>query len=392
MTASLAGLRHFDFLSETETGALFEVAPVAFGRYDDRDVVAAALGATLYSPATRPDLFGDSLRARAGGVMSSVLCLEDAIADHDVPAALAHVIDELGRLHDEVDRIPLVFVRVRQSEQVDQIIDGLGSRTDALSGFVLPKFDAGSGQSSVKLVRAASERIGRRLWVMPVIESDEVIHRESRTRALLGIDQVLAENRDLTLAVRIGATDLASAYGLRRPKELTVYDVRVVADAIADIVNVLGRAGGRGWDITGAVWEYFSGAERIFKPQLRETPFGAEERALRAGLIAAEVDGLIREVVLDRANGITGKTVIHPMHVPVVHALSVVSSEDHSDARAILEQGTGGGVIGSAHGNKMNESSPHRAWALRTMRRARAFGVAHDGISFVDLLAAIVRA
>jgi hypothetical protein len=36
----------------------------------------------------------------------------------------------------------------------------------------------------------------------------------------------------------------------------------------------------------------------------------------------------------------------------------------------------------------MNEIGPHTAWARQTMLRARAFGVAADDVSFVDLLAA----
>lgn len=48
----------------------------------------------------------------------------------------------------------------------------------------------------------------------------------------------------------------------------------------------------------------------------------------------------------------------------------------------------GGGVRASNYRNKMNEAKPHRAWAERTVRRAAVFGVAAEGISFVDLLAA----
>jgi hypothetical protein len=36
----------------------------------------------------------------------------------------------------------------------------------------------------------------------------------------------------------------------------------------------------------------------------------------------------------------------------------------------------------------MNEVKPHRAWAERTLGRAEVFGVAREGISFVELLAA----
>jgi citrate lyase beta subunit len=109
---------------------------------------------------------------------------------------------------------------------------------------------------------------------------------------------------------------------------------------------------------------------------------------LRAELIARDLDGLIREVVLDKANGLTGKTVIHPSHVAAVHALSVVTHEEYCDAGDILGTSGSGGVAVSSYRNKMNESKPHTAWARRIMDRAQAFGVARETTSFVDLLGA----
>jgi hypothetical protein len=134
------------------------------------------------------------------------------------------------------------------------------------------------------------------------------------------------------------------------------------------------------------VWEYFHDHERLFKPQLRQSPFAAQDAMeLRQQLITQHVDGLIRELVLDKANGLLGKTVIHPSHVPVVHALSVVTHEEFVDATDVLGADRGG-VAPSSYRNKMNEAKPHRAWAERTLRRARAFGVAAEGIRLVDLL------
>jgi hypothetical protein len=184
---------------------------------------------------------------------------------------------------------------------------------------------------------------------------------------------------------------MSGVYGLRRSRDLTVYDVRIVADVIADIMNVFGRAEG-GYVVTGPVWEYFSGTERMFKPQLRTSPFEEhDERRLRAKILSRDLDGLIREVVLDRANGLVGKTVIHPSHVATVNALAVVSHEEYLDATDILATSGSGGVASSAYRNKMNESKPHTAWARRTLLRSRAFGVANEDISFVDLLGASIR-
>jgi citrate lyase beta subunit len=269
------------------------------------------------------------------------------------------------------------------------IVDGLGEHVRVLTGFVLPKFTDEVGATLLDAVSEAATSSGRRLLAMPVLESPEIIHAESRTEALVGVLGLLQKYRENILAVRIGATDLSSAYGLRRSRDLTVYNVRIVADAIADVVNVFGRADGSGFVVTGPVWEYFSGSERMFKPQLRESPFiEHSERALRAELIARDLDGLIREIALDKANGLLGKTVIHPTHVAAVHALSVVTHEEYSDAVDILDIGPSGGVKASSYRNKMNESKPHGRWAERTMLRARLFGVANEDVSFVDLLGA----
>ena len=39
------------------------------------------------------------------------------------------------------------------------------------------------------------------------------------------------------------------------------------------------------------------------------------------------MDGLIKEVLKDQANGLWGKTVIHPSHIPVVNALQSVFAQ-----------------------------------------------------------------
>jgi citrate lyase beta subunit len=269
------------------------------------------------------------------------------------------------------------------------LVDGLGEHVGVLTGFVVPKFGEECGSAYFDEVVAASERIGRRLLVMPVLESAEISYIETRASSLLAARRVIDKYREYVPAVRIGATDLSGAYGLRRGRDFTVWDVRVVADVISAVVNVFGRVEGSGYVVAGPVWEYYSAQERMFKPQLRESPFIAhEDRALRTRLIAADLDGLIREVVLDRANGLIGKTVIHPSHVAAVHALSVVTHEEYADACDVVATDAKGGAAASSFGNKMNESKPHTAWARRTLLRADAFGVAREGVSFVDLLGA----
>ncbi len=234
-------MRHFDFLSAADRQRLFFRAPEQFTASADPALVAVALGATLYSPASRPALAADIAACVAAGVVSLVVCLEDAIADAEVAAAEQNMLAQLRAYARTGATGPLLFVRVRVPEQIGMIIAGLGEDARIVTGFVLPKFTDDNGTAYLEAVVEASTWLGRRLLVMPVLESQEIIYAESRLGTLFGVRQLLDKYRDYVLAVRIGATDLSAVYGLRRSRDLTVYDVRMLADVIADVVNVFAR-------------------------------------------------------------------------------------------------------------------------------------------------------
>jgi citrate lyase beta subunit len=390
-------MRHFGHLEPQTRQELFHIEPREFTADSPAGTLAAALGATLYSPATRSTLADDVLKQAARGVVSMVLCLEDSIDDRDVEAGEENIVRHFRDLADRpgaAERLPLLFIRVRTPRQITDLATRLGDCVALLSGFVLPKFTEESGVPFLEALADAEAASGHRLFAMPVLESPELMHLESRVETLNGISRTVDKYRERVLALRLGVTDFCSSYGIRRGPAMTAYDVQIVASVIADVVNVLGRADASGFTVTGPVWEYFRHQERIFKPQLRRSPFAeGESEDLRERLLELDMDGLLREIELDRANGLQGKTCIHPTHVPVVHALSVVTHEEFCDAADILHvDRSGGGVLRSAYTNKMNEVKPHRAWAERTMRRAEAFGVARDDVSFVELLAACLPA
>ncbi len=395
-------MRHLGFIDDAEADQLFHRLPEPLAIDSPPELLAVALGGTLYSPGTRPALANDVRRQAKRGCFSMVLCLEDSIADSDVAFAeqnVAVALQELASAEHSVD-LPLLFIRVRTPEQMLRVAAMAGPGLDLLSGFVLPKFhnDDDSAERFFEALHRIHRDYGqvadgpraRRLRVMPILESPVMMHAETRSAALSGIAEVVRANRDDVLALRIGATDLGSAFGLRRSRDLTVYDVKLISAVISDIVNVLGRPDDD-FVITGPVWEHYDSTERILRPQLRLTPFvDAKEKELRQRLMLKGLDGLIREITLDQANGLLGKTVIHPSHVPVVHALSVVSHEEFLDAESIAADARGGAAA-SAYRNKMNEMKPHQTWARKTLLRARAFGVAAEHATFVDVLEASMR-
>lgn len=103
--------------------------------------------------------------------------------------------------------------------------------------------------------------------------------------------------------------------------------------------------------------------------------------------IAATTEGLIKEIQLDRLNGLIGKTIIHPTHINVVNAMHVVTHEEYLDALDVM--GNQHGTIGvqkSEYANKMNEMKPHSEWAKKILIRAEVYGVFHPQRQFDDLL------
>jgi citrate lyase beta subunit len=387
-------MRYFGHLSPQVRQELFHREPQEFSADSPAHILSVALGATHYSPATHPSLAGDVIKQAAGGVRSMVLDLEDdTIGDHEVEAAEANLVRQFADLERRPagGEPPLLFIRVRTPEQITDLVRRLGENVRLLCGFVLPKFTGETGLPFLEALTAAEASCGRRLFAMPVLESPSLLHLESRTETLRGIARTVDKYRDRILAIRLETTDFSSAYGLRRLPSVTAYDVQIVASTITDVVNVLGRADGTGFTITGPAWEYFPPDERMPTPPPRRSLFIPQTATLRQThkLIQHDLAGLLREIELDRANGLLGKTCTHPSHIAAVQAFSVVSHEDYRDALDILDQDRGGGgVLRSAYANKMNEVKAHRAWAERTLQRAEVFGIAREGVGFVDLLTA----
>ncbi|MNW53311.1 hypothetical protein D3C74_308690 [compost metagenome] len=227
------------------------------------------------------------------------------------------------------------------------------------------------------------------MYGLPILETPDVLHKETRLDALIHIKNVLDENKELVLNVRIGATDFSSRFGLRRSHGVTIYDISVIRDCMSDIINLIGRVGDN-YVISGPVWEYFSSTVRVSK-QIKDCPYEETNlnpgKRLRSELIGRYEEGLVREVVLDKENGIIGKTIIHPTHIDLIQSLYTVTHEEYVDAQSIILQNNGlQGVVRSEYRNKMNEIKPHLNWAYKIILRTKVYGVLNANLDFTSLL------
>lgn len=389
-------MEFFTYFYEDEIERFFYRRPQLFNKYTQRELLSYGLGATLYMPATRPNIHQEILSKKHEGLTSLVIDLEDAVGDNEVFKAEEHLIKELLKLFGEFnkgflsfDDLPLMFIRIRSLEQFKRVTGQLGQATSLLTGVVLPKFSAENGEELLATVRQLHTD-EHPFYAMPILETASVIQKETRLEELMNIKQLLDQYKEHILNVRIGATDFCGLYGIRRSADTTVYEIAVLRDCISDIINVFQRFDSP-YVISGPVWEYFSTKNRMLKPQLRQTPFreryGDEGLKWRAKLIDENVDGLIREILMDIANGLTGKTIIHPSHIKIVQALNIVSYEEYVDANNIVKSATGEiGVMKSMFANKMNEIKPHYYWAKKILLKSQLYGVLHEEFTNIDLI------
>lgn len=369
-------------------GFEFIVDPIDFNKYTEREILQYCIGATMYMPATK-DFSNEIIQNKNPGLTSMVMCFEDAIAENDLEKAEINVVNFLELINNEIklgglelEDIPLIFFRVRSIEQFIKFTSKLNkNHTKIIAGFVFPKFSTGNGDGYLGHLRDLNNELGDILYGMPILESKAIAFKETRLHELTGIKKLLQPYRDLVLNIRVGATDLSSCFGVRRGIDYSIYDILTVKDCLADILNFLSREG-NSYVISGPVWEYFIADKNMSISNILDCTI-YKSLLKRNKIINEAIDGLLREVVLDKANGFVGKTIIHPSHLKYVNAMQAVTKEEYDDALQILN--TDGGVIKSSMSNKMNEINPHRYWAKKVYSRALAYGVIENEGSYIKL-------
>lgn len=368
----------------------FLVEPEQFDKYTDREFLQYCLGASMYMPGTK-DFAPKILTGAMPGLTTMVLCFEDACPEEDVPAAEENVHRLLETVANAVEsgtldktKVPLIFCRIRNMEQFVHFAEALTPKqVKVLTGINFPKFNAENGEPYFQYLKELNEKFDDILYGMPIIEDPEVAFRETRMQELIGIKNILDRYHDLVLQVRVGATDFSSCFGVRRGVDYSIYDILTVRECLSDILNVFGR--NNEYVISGPVWEYFRASKQMM---FLDLPKHDLEDCLmkRIPIVNNEIDGLLREVILDKANGFVGRTVIHPTHVKFVNALQAVTKEEYEDACMILGN-SAGGVVKGVGANKMNEVKPHTNWANKIYMRARAYGVIKNEAAFIKLFA-----
>lgn len=291
------------------------------------------LGATLYLPAIRSDITKIILNNETTKVRSIVICLEDSVSVVDVSAAINNLKQILitllsAKRKDQVTKWPLIFIRPRHIEMARYLVSSLD--LSPIDGFVLPKFTLASLPKWWNIIKESH------LCMMPTLETQEVFDVFQMNKLATMLVKHPCHKR--IIALRIGGNDLMNVISLRRPRNLTLYDTPM-GYVIKMLVAIFGS---RNFALTSPVCEHI------------------DDHSI-----------MERELALDIAHGLVGKTAIHPNQIATIERALMVTPADYADANRILNSSQS---VFKSQG-AMCEPATHRHWAERILEQAQVYGI-----------------
>ncbi len=309
------------------------------------------VGGLLYTPALNSHIGEKIIRHSIPQLHSIALCLEDSVEDTSLSLAEQELCGTLKRL-EPCDELPLIFVRIRSPQHFEKVHKMLGGLSDLLCGYILPKFDLSNAERYLDLLCSFNSGRDKELSFMPILESGMVASIIHRRENLMQIKALLDSDKEHILNVRVGGNDFCNIFGIRRHLNQSIYDIGVIRDILADVVNVFGSD----YVVSGPVWEYFG-----------DDP------------TAPWAEGLRKEIALDLVNGFIGKTAIHPSQLPIIAESLKPTKSDYEDAEKILcWKSDGLAVQKGAASSRMNERKCHTRWARKIIALAEVYGIAEE--------------
>ncbi len=285
------------------------------------------LGAPLYMPGNRRDIMEIANGEKYSMLRSMIFCTEDAVSRVDVDNCVRHIGLCLQGFRDSTQKFR--FIRARNPEILARLLDL--PDIEKVDGFVLPKFNEGVFDAYFDQLQ------GTNFKVMPTLETKEVFDVNAMTALRQGLLQDDIAERVLML--RIGGNDLMNLLGIRRPRFSTIYETPI-GNVISQLVTIFRPYG---FSLSAPVFEYLN-----------------------------DPDTLQKEMKLDLAYGLIGKTAIHPAQVPTIESAYAVDVEDYEMAVSLNDQDSP--AVFRMH-NAMCEVATHQNWATNIINRQHCYGV-----------------
>lgn len=315
------------------------------------DVLYYSVGALLYCPANKESIADSIIHEKFGNKFSLALCLEDTINDDFVTEAEQTLIESINKIFINYQKqpfyLPKIFIRVRNSEQIERLTKAFKEGIEIITGFIIPKFNSDNATEYINQLIKVNELVSKKIYMMPIYENSSIIDLRNRTDILYSLKDSLSPIEELVMNIRVGGNDLCHMFGFRRHSDESIHRIKPISNIFSDIITIYGMD----YVVSGPVWEYYGGDNWE--------------------------KGLIQEIQDDKLCGFTGKTVIHPNQIPIINRAYQVSRNDFNDAQAILNwnRNSNAFVSGSEAKERMNEYKTHINWAQKTVFLAEAYGI-----------------
>ena len=285
-----------------------------------------AFGAPLYVPAMHAELLKIANAEKIPQLKSMIICTEDAVAEKEVELS----IENLHRVLPLMRKIPgrYRFIRPRNPKILKRILMLPG--IENIHGFVFPKFNHSNSEKYLRLLRDTD------FLIMPTLETADVFDQSAAREMAISLHEDTIKPQ--VALIRIGGNDLLNLLGVRRTRGLTIYE-SPLSGLISQLVMLYKPLG---FSLSAPVYEYL-----------------------------ADNATLEREIRLDIAHGLTGKTAIHPFQIPWIEKHYAVSREDHEAALSILDKNRP--AVFKMH-EAMCEVSTHAHWAQQILYRYDCYG------------------
>lgn len=285
------------------------------------------LGAPLYMPGNRRDIMEIANGEKYSMLRSMIFCTEDAISKSEVDSCVRHIGLCLQGFREFSNQFR--FIRARNPEILARLLEL--PDIEKVDGFVLPKF-------TEDVFHAYFDQLqGTTFKVMPTLETKEVFDVNAMTALRQGLLQDDIAKRVLML--RIGGNDLMNLLGIRRPRSFTLYETPL-GNVISQLVTIFKPYG---FSLSAPVFEYLDDSTTLQK-----------------------------EMKLDLAYGLLGKTAIHPTQVPTIEVAYAVDFEDYEMALSLSDKEAP--AVFRMH-DAMCEVATHQNWATDIIHRQHCYGV-----------------
>ena len=212
-------------------------------------------------PAHRTQIVDEIIAGLHPCCSSICLDLEDSIGDGTVHQAELQLFETLDKLNQaletgqlDFDSLPLIFIRVRSSQQFNQMLEHSSPDIFKLvSGFNFPKFDSTTAPAYLQVFDNFSKRTNQTFYICQFLKSESIMKKIPEWKNFFLYQSYLKPYKEQVLNIRVGATDFSNIFGIRRNVHQTIYDVKLIADCLTDILNIFSAD----YICSGPVWEYF---------------------------------------------------------------------------------------------------------------------------------------